>query len=57
VVGRVDPVKVELADPVHVLEDPRELARHRLHLLLGEGEAGEAGHVQHLLAIDHEPGF
>ena len=34
--GRLDPVEVELGDPVDVLEDPRELARHRLDLLLGE---------------------
>ena len=42
-------------DPVDVLEDARELARHPLDLLLGELEPGEARDVQDLLAIDHGP--
>ena len=53
--GRLDPLEVELADPVDVLEDPRELAGHLLDLLLGEAEAGQPGHVQYLLALDHRP--
>ena len=44
--GRLDVVEVELADPVDVLEDPRELAGHPLDLLLGEAEAGQPGDVQ-----------
>src|SRR5512133_1573688 len=51
--GRLDPLEVELVDAVDVLENPRELARHRLDLVVCEPEAGEAGDVQHLLAIDH----
>ena len=51
--GRLDLVEVELGDPVDVLEDSGELARHPLDLLLGEAQAGEPGDVQHLLAVDH----
>ncbi len=56
--GRLDPVEVELADPVDVLEDPGQLADHRLDLRLVEAQAGEAGDVQNLIAVDHSgPGF
>jgi hypothetical protein len=51
--GRLNLVEVQLADPVDVLEDPGELARHRLYLLLGEGEARKPRNVQHLIAVDH----
>ena len=52
-VGGLDVVEVELADPVDVLEDSGQLARHRLHVFLAEREAGEAGDVKHLVAVDH----
>ena len=51
--GRLDVIEVQLGDPVDVLEDPRELARHALDLLLGEAEAGQLCHVQYLLSLDH----
>jgi len=51
--GRFDIVEVQLGDPVDVLEDPRELARHPLDLPLGEAEAGQLRHVQYLLSLDH----
>ena len=46
-------IEVELADPVDVLEDARELSGHRLDLLVGEGEPGETGDVKNLFAVDH----
>ncbi len=46
-------VEVEGGDPVNVLEDARELAGHRLDLLLGEPQASQPGYVQYLLALDH----
>ena len=52
-VGRLDFVEVELGDPVDVLEDPGELPGHRLDLFLAEGEAGQTGDVENLLAVDH----
>ena len=52
-VGRFHFVEVELGDPVHVLEDSGQFARHLLHLLLAEAKAGEPRHVQHLLAVNH----
>ena len=55
--GRLDPVEVELGDPVDVLEDPRELAGHPLDLLVGEPQAGEPRDVQDLVAVDHRRGF
>jgi len=51
--GRLDVVEVQLGDPVDVLENPRELARHPLDLLLGEAEAGQLRYVKYLLALDH----
>ena len=51
--GRLDPVEVELGDPVDVLEDPRQLARHPLDLLVGEPQPGQPRDVQHLLPVDH----
>ena len=51
--GRLDLLEVERSDPVHVLEDPRELARHRLDFLLGESKTGEQRDVQHLFPVDH----
>ena len=51
-VGR-DAVEVELADLRDVADDRRELARHRLDLLLAQREARQAGDVQDLVAVDH----
>ena len=51
--GRLDPVEVELGDRLDVLEDPGELARHALDLVLVEAEPRKAGDVEDLVAIDH----
>jgi hypothetical protein len=37
-----------------MVEHRRELARHRLELLLGEPQAREQGDVENLVAVDHE---
>src|SRR5205814_846491 len=50
---RVDPVEVEGADALDVLEDGRELPGHPLDLVGLELEPREPGHVQHLFAVDH----
>lgn len=52
--GGLDVVEVELPDPVDVVEDPGKLPGHLLHLALAEPQAGEAGDVQYLLAVDHD---
>ena len=51
--GRLDPVEVELRDPVDVLEDPGQLAGHPLDLVLGEPQPGQPRDVQHLFPVDH----
>ena len=43
----------ELGDLLDPVEDLRELAREALDLLVGQLEAGEAGHVQDLVAAQH----
>jgi hypothetical protein len=53
--GRFHTIEVELGDVLDVLEDPGELTRYPLHLVVGEFQAGEAGDVQNLLAVDHRP--
>lgn len=48
-------VEIELSDPIDVLEDPRKLSGHRLHLPLREAQPGELRNVQHLISVDHAP--
>ena len=55
--GRLDVVEVELADLLDVVEDRGQLAGHPLDLVVAQPQPRELGHVQHLLAIDHEPEF
>ena len=55
--GRRDVVQVELADPGDVIEHGRELAGHRLDLLLAERQARQTSDVQYLLAPDHSGAF
>src|SRR5205814_7787767 len=52
-----DTLEVELRDLLDVVEDARELARHPVDLVLGEAEAGEAGDVEDLIAVDHAVKF
>ena len=47
------PVEVELGDLLDVVEHLRQLAGHRLDLVVGEPQPGEAGDVEHLFAVDH----
>ena len=52
--GRRDVVEVaELGDLLDVVEDARELPGHRRQLVLAQLEAGEAGDVQDLVAVQH----
>jgi hypothetical protein len=51
--GRLDPLQVEVADAVDVVEDPGQLPHHPLHFLLGETQASQSGDVKYLLALDH----
>ncbi len=51
--SRLNPLEVQLPNPIHVPKDPRKLANHRLDLLLGEPQPGQPRNVQYLLPIDH----
>lgn len=51
--GRLNPFKVEPADPVDVVEDRRKLGAHGFDLLLGQPEAGQAGNMQNFFTLDH----
>lgn len=55
VAGRLDAIQLELGDPLDVLKDARELARHALGLLFVEREPRKLGDPFDLLAIDHAP--
>ena len=50
-------VEVELIHPLDVAEDVRELAGHRLDLVLGKLKPGQRGDVQYLVAGDHRSGI
>lgn len=51
--GRLNPLQIQVPDPINVLEDPAQLPHHRLHFLVGEAQAGKPGDVQNLIAVDH----
>ena len=50
---RLDALEIELAERLDVVEDPGELARHPLDLLVGQPQPREAGDVENLFAVDH----
>ena len=52
---RLNPVEIELADPLDVIQDRRELLPHPLELGFIEGEARETGDVDNLFALQHHP--
>jgi hypothetical protein len=55
--GGRDVLEVELADFGDVVEHGRQLARHRLNLILVERQASEPGYMQDFIASDHKAGF
>src|SRR6185437_3560411 len=50
-------VERQLTDLRNVVEHRRQLAGHRLDLLVAQGQAREARYVQYLVMLDHGPGF
>ncbi len=44
--------EVELRDAADVLEDAREIAQEAVDLVVGEADAGQAGGVQHVVAVE-----
>ena len=44
--------EVELRDAPDVLEDAREIAQEAVDLVIGEADAGKAGSVQHVVAVE-----
>jgi hypothetical protein len=40
-----------------VLEDPRKLPGHPLHLRIGKAQPGKLRYVEHLISLNHGRGF
>src|SRR6188474_3621689 len=51
--GRLDPLQVQLRDPIDVLQNSRELHSHRLDLLLRKAQPGQPRNVEYLLSFNH----
>ncbi len=51
--GGRDVHEIQLTDLGDVVEHGRQLARHRLDLLLAQSQARQARHVQNLVAVNH----
>jgi hypothetical protein len=51
--GGLNLVEVESGDAIDVLQDPGQLSRHPLDVLVGQLEPRQLGDVQDPVAIDH----